>query len=222
MVALPPIVIDVVLPCLNEERALPWVLFRMPAALGVIVVDNGSIDRSVEIARTHGARVVSVAQRGYGAACHAGLVASRAEIVVVMDADASLDPRQVHRVVDPVLRGDADLMVGARRLSERRAQSWRLRWANRALVRRLRGRTGVVLSDLGPMRAARRADLLGLGLSDRRSGYPAETVVRAADAGWRIGEVEVDYHPRLGRSKVTGTPLGVWRAVRDMSAAINR
>ena len=80
----------------------------------------------------------------------------------------------------------------------------------------------MLLTDLGPMRAARRADLLDLGLRDRRSGYPAETVVRAADAGWRIGEIAVDYRPRLGRSKVTGTPLGVWRAVRDMSAAIDR
>ena len=72
------------------------------------------------------------------------------------------------------------------------------------------------------MRAARREDLLGLAILDRRSGYPAETVVRAADAGWRIAEIGVDYRPRRGRSKVTGTPLGVWRAVRDMSAAIAR
>ena len=72
------------------------------------------------------------------------------------------------------------------------------------------------------MRAARRDELLDLAILDRRSGYPAETVVRAADAGWRIAEIDVDYRPRRGRSKVTGTPLGVWRAVRDMSAAISR
>lgn len=212
--------VDVVLPCLNEEQALPWVLSRMPGDVGVIVVDNGSTDRSVQIAKTHRATVVSVEQRGYGAACHAGLLASQADIVVVMDADASLDPRQVQRVVDPVLRDEADLMVGARRPTTRQAQTWRLRWANRALVNQILRRTGVRLHDLGPMRAARRTGLLGLDLQDRRSGYPAETVVRAADARWRIGEVEVDYRPRLGRSKVTGTPLGVWRAVRDMSAAI--
>jgi hypothetical protein len=84
----------------------------------------------------------------------------------------------------------------------------------------VRRRTGLKLGDLGPMRAARREALLGLQLGDRRSGYPAETVVRAADAGWRIVEVDVDYLPRQGRSKVTGSPLGAWRAVRDMSAAL--
>jgi hypothetical protein len=84
----------------------------------------------------------------------------------------------------------------------------------------VRRRTGLELGDLGPMRAARREALLGLQLRDRRSGYPAETVVRAADAGWRIVEVGVDYLPRQGRSKVTGSPLGAWRAVRDMSAVL--
>ncbi len=83
-------------------------------------------------------------------------------------------------------------------------------------------RTGLPLTDLGPMRAARRDELLELAVLDRRSGYPAETVVRAADAGWRIAEIDVDYHPRRGRSKVTGTPLGAWRAVRDLSAVISR
>jgi hypothetical protein len=95
-----------------------------------------------------------------------------------------------------------------------------LRFANRELCRRVRRRTGHHLSDLGPMRAARREALLALRLRDRRSGYPAETVVRAADAGWRIVEVNVDYLPRRGRSKVTGSPLGAWRAVRDMNAVL--
>ena len=217
-----PSSVDVVLPCLNEEQALPWVLSRMPGDFGVIVVDNGSTDRSVEIAVAHGATVVRAAQRGYGAACHAGLLAAEAAIVAVMDADGSLDPQQLPSVVAPLLDETSDLVIGARRPVARRAQSWRLRWANRALVDRIRRRTGVRLHDLGPMRAARRSGLLRLQLQDRRSGYPAETVVRAGDAGWRIDEVWVDYRPRLGRSKVTGTPLGAWRAVRDMTAAINR
>jgi hypothetical protein len=112
-------------------------------------------------------------------------------------------------------------MVGRRR-AVRGAFPWQLRVANRALACRIHRRTGVTLADLGPMRAARRESLLGLKLVDRRSGYPAETVVRAADAGWRIGEATVDYLPRRGRSKVTGTPVGVWHAVRDMSAAMVR
>jgi hypothetical protein len=100
------------------------------------------------------------------------------------------------------------------------AFAWPLRLANRELSRQVLRRTGLRLTDLGPMRAARREALLALHIKDRRSGYPAETVVRAADAGWRIVEVGVDYLPRRGRSKVTGSPMGAWRAARDMSAAL--
>ena len=214
--------VDVVLPCLNEIEALPWVLSRIPPGMSALVVDNGSTDGSAELAVRMGARVVRAEQRGYGAACAAGLQAAEAPIVVVMDADASLDPRQLPRMVDPIIAGQVDLMLGRRIPSGWRALPWPLRVANRALARRIRRRTGVAITDLGPMRAARRQELLGLGILDRRSGYPAETVVRAADAGWRIAEIGVDYRPRRGRSKVTGTPLGIWRAVRDMSAAIAR
>jgi glycosyltransferase involved in cell wall biosynthesis len=213
--------IEVILPCLNEADALGWVLGRMPPELRPIVVDNGSTDESVAIAQKHGAKVVYAARRGYGAACHAGLSAATAGLVAVMDADATLDPQQLDRVVAPVSDGAADLVIGRRRPVNASAFPWPLRFANRALCRRVRRRTGLMLSDLGPMRAARREALLALHLQDRRSGYPAETVVRAADAGWRIVEVGVDYFPRRGRSKVTGSPLGAWRAVRDMSAALH-
>ncbi len=212
--------VDVILPCLNEAEALSWVLARMPADARPLVVDNGSTDDSVQIARDHGAHVVYALQRGYGAACHAGLLAARASVVAVMDADGSLDPQQLDRVVAPVVGGIADLVIGRRQPVNAAAFSWSLRVANRELCRRVRRRTGQHLSDLGPMRAARREALLALQLRDRRSGYPAETVVRAADAGWRIVEVNVDYLPRRGRSKVTGSPLGAWRAVRDMNAVL--
>jgi glycosyltransferase involved in cell wall biosynthesis len=214
--------VDVVLPCLNEIEALPWVLARIPDGMSALVVDNGSTDGSAEFAAAAGARVVHAKERGYGAACHAGLRAAVAPIVVVMDADASLDPQQLPLVVNPILAGDTDLMLGRRVPAGWGAFPWQLRVANRALAARIRRRTGVRVTDLGPMRAARREDLLGLEILDRRSGYPAETVVRAADAGWRIAEIGVDYRPRRGRSKVTGTPLGVWHAVRDMSVAISR
>jgi glycosyltransferase involved in cell wall biosynthesis len=214
--------VDVVLPCLNEIEALPWVLGRIPPGMSALVVDNGSTDGSAQFAARAGVRVVHAQQRGYGAACAAGLQAAEAAIVVVMDADASLDPRQLPRVVDPVVAGGVDLMLGRRIPFGRGAFPWPLRLANRELVRRIRRRTGLPLTDLGPIRAARRDELLELAVLDRRSGYPAETVVRAADAGWRIAEIDVDYHPRRGRSKVTGTPLGAWRAVRDLSAVIGR
>jgi glycosyltransferase involved in cell wall biosynthesis len=212
--------VDLVLPCLNEAAALPWILERLPAEVRAIVVDNGSTDDSPAVAAAAGATVVHCRVKGYGAACHAGLEAAEADVVAVMDADASLDPRQLVRVTAPVLSGRADLMVGRRRPVSRDVWPWHLRLANAELSRRIRRRTGVALHDLGPMRAARRTALLGLGLTDRRSGYPLETVVRAADAGWRIAEVDVDYLPRSGRSKVTGTPLGAARAVLDMSKVL--
>ncbi|MFJ2034056.1 glycosyltransferase family 2 protein [Streptosporangium sp. NPDC087985] len=207
--------IDVVLPCLDEEAALPWVLTRMPPGYRPIVVDNGSTDDSVRIATGLGARVVVEPQRGFGAACHAGLLAATSEVVCFMDADASLDPSRLPEVAGPVLEGRSDLVLG-RRVPEAGAWPAHARVANAVLAWQLRRRTGARLRDLGPMRAARRADLAGLGLRDRRFGYPLEMALRAAAAGWRISEVDVDYLRRAGRSKVTGTVRGTVRAIGDM------
>lgn len=208
--------VDVVLPCLDEAAALPVVLAGLPAGYRAIVVDNGSRDGSGDVARALGAVVVHEARRGFGSACAAGLAAATAELVAFCDADASLDLRDLPAVVDPVRRGDADLVLGRRVPSERGAWPLHARLANRALAGRLRRSTGVTLTDLGPMRAASRAALLDLGVRDRRSGYPLETVLRAAAAGWRVAEVPVPYRPRVGRSKVTGTVRGTWTAVADM------
>jgi glycosyltransferase involved in cell wall biosynthesis len=212
--------IDVILPCLNEAGALPWVLSRMPAGFRPIVADNGSTDDSAAIAAAHGARVVPVPQRGFGAACHAGLLAATSDVVCIMDADASCDPGDLPMVADPVLAGHTGLMLG-RRLARGRG-SWPLhaRIGNRVLAAELRRRTGVPLRDLGPVRAARREALLSLGLTDRRFGYPLEMVLRAAQAGWQIAETGVPYYPRTGKSKVTGTLGGTIRTVRDMRRAL--
>ena len=172
------------------------------------------------MAASLGARVVTESRRGFGAACHAGLLAATADLVAVMDADGSLDPADLPRLAAPVLAGDADLVLGRRRPQGRRAWPWHLRLANAELCRRTRRRTGLRLYDLGPMRVARRAELLALGLTDRRSGYPLEMVVRGCDAGWRVRELDVGYTARTGQSKVTGTPLGAARAVRDMSRVL--
>ena len=208
--------IDVILPCLNEAEALPWVLARMPAGFHPVVADNGSTDASASIAVEHGATVVRVPQRGFGAACHAGLVAATSDIICFMDADASLDPGDLPQVAGPVRLGSADLVLGRR--MTRSLGSWPVhaRVANKVLAVELRRRTGVHLRDLGPMRCARRAQLLALGLSDRRFGYPLEMVMAAANADWRIDEVDIPYLPRSGRSKVTGTVSGTVRTVRDM------
>jgi glycosyltransferase involved in cell wall biosynthesis len=208
--------IDVVLPCLNEAGALPWVLSRMPNGFRPIVADNGSTDESAAVAAAYGARVVHVPQRGFGAACHAGLLAASSDIVCVMDADASFDPGDLPLVADPVKTGAADLMLGRRTTQGKGAWPLHARIGNRVLAAELRRRVGVPVRDLGPMRAARREDLLALNLTDRRFGYPLEMVVRAAEAGWRIAETAVPYYPREGKSKVTGTVRGTARTVKDM------
>ncbi|HEY3682085.1 MAG TPA: glycosyltransferase family 2 protein [Streptosporangiaceae bacterium] len=208
--------IDVILPCLDEAGALPWVLERMPAGYRPIVVDNGSTDGSPEIARAHGAEVVTASPRGFGAACHAGLLAARGDTVCVMDADASLDPAELPAVAGPVRDGAADLVLGRRVPTARGAWPWHARAANRLLAARLHRRTGYDLHDLGPMRAASRTALLALDLTDRRFGYPLEMVLRAAAEGWRVAEVPVAYRPRVGTSKVTGSVRGTARAIADM------
>jgi glycosyltransferase involved in cell wall biosynthesis len=208
--------VDVVLPCLNEAEALPWVLARIPSGWRALVVDNGSTDGSAELARGLGATVVREARRGFGAACHAGLTAATADIVCFCDCDASLDPSLLVPFVSEVRDRGADLVLGRRRPSGRGAWPPHARAGNFVLARMLRHRTGVRLHDLGPLRAARREELLALGLTDRRSGYPLQMVVRASDAGWRIAEHDVPYLPRTGASKVTGTWRGTWQAVRDM------
>ena len=206
---------DVVLPVLNEAEALGWVLERIPSGYRPIVADNGSTDGSAHIARRLGATVVSEARRGFGAACFTGLLAADDEIVCFMDADGSLDPHDLPGVTEPVIDGEADLVLGARR-AERGAWPLHARFGNRVIARHVRRSTGVRLRDLGPMRAARREALLALGLRDRRFGWPLEMVLRAAEEGWRIAEVPVPYRTRTGRSKVTGTVRGTLRTVRDM------
>jgi glycosyltransferase involved in cell wall biosynthesis len=212
-------VVDVVLPVLDEAEALSGVLEAMPPGFRPLVVDNGSSDGSGELATTLGARVVHEPRRGFGAACFAGLTVARSDVVCFMDCDGSLDPADLEAVTAPVLTGVAELSLGARR-PERNAFPLHARVANRVLSLELRRRTGARLTDLGPMRAARREPLLALGIQDRRFGWPLEMVLRAAAAGWRIEEVEVGYRPRVGRSKVTGTAIGTLRAVRDMAAAL--
>ncbi|WP_393059146.1 glycosyltransferase family 2 protein [Streptomyces sp. LN549] len=218
----PAPVADVVLPCLDEAAALPGVLGAIPDGWRAIVVDNGSTDGSAELARSLGATVVHEPQRGFGAACHAGLLAADAEYVCFCDCDGSLDPALLPGFVGRLAAGETDLLLGRRRPQGRGAWPLHARLGNLALSRMLRRRTGLRLRDLGPMRAGRREELLALGLTDRRSGYPLEMVVRASDHGLRVAETDVPYLSRTGKSKVTGTWRGTWQAVRDMRGVLRR
>ena len=207
--------VDIVLPVLDERAAIPDVLASIPDGWHPIVVDNGSTDGSGAVAAEHGAEVVHEPRRGFGAACFAGLRAATGDVVCFMDCDGSLDGHDLPAVVGPVAAGEADLVLGAR-VATRGAWPIHARIANRYLAHAIRRRTGAPVTDLGPMRAARRTDLVALDLRDRRSGWPLEMVLRAGDAGWRIREVSVPYTPRVGRSKVTGTVRGTVQAARDM------
>lgn len=210
---------DVVLPVLNEAAALPYVLARLPFGYRPLVIDNGSDDGSAAVAAAHGVTVVHEPCRGFGAACWAGLLAATDDVVCFMDADGSLDPSELPAVAGPVVQDQADLVLGARS-AERGVWQVHARLANRALMAAVRRRTTLTLTDLGPMRAARRTALLALGLRDRRSGWPLEMVLRAERAGWRVTETPVAFRPRTGRSKVTGTVRGTAQAVRDMSSLL--
>lgn len=213
-------VVDVVLPCLNERAALPRVLGALPPGYRAIVVDNGSSDGSGTLAASLGAVVVLELRRGFGAAAHAGLLAATAEFVAFCDCDGSLDPAQLVPMLDMVRSGRADLVLGARRPAP---GAWPIhaRLANMALSWKLRRLTGIPVTDLGPLRLARRSALLGLDLTDRRSGYPLEMFLKAQRDGWRVAEIPVAYAPRLGKSKVTGTVRGTMTAVKDMRAQLD-
>ncbi|WP_029110977.1 glycosyltransferase family 2 protein [Mycobacterium sp. URHD0025] len=213
--------VTVVLPCLDEEHSLPGVLAAMPDGYRPLVVDNASTDRTAEVARALGATVVAEPRRGYGSAVHAGVVAAATPIVAVLDADGSLDPRELPALVAELDRG-ADLVIGRRRSVPGLHWPWHARLGTAAVCWRLRQRYRVPVHDIAPMRVARRDALIGLGVTDRRSGYPLELLVRAAQAGWRVVERDVAYGPRTGgESKVSGSVRGsivaaldFWRVMR--------
>jgi glycosyltransferase involved in cell wall biosynthesis len=213
--------IDVVLPCLNEAAALPGVLAAFPPGFRALVVDNGSDDGSPAIAAAHGARVLAEPSPGYGAAVHTGIVAATSAVVCVLDADGSLDPAELPRIVAPVLAGAADLAVGRRVPTGAGAWPWHARAGNAVLAALLR-RRGLAVRDIGPIRAFRRDALLELDIRDRRFGYPLELLIRAGRAQWRLVEFDVAYRPRTAgtKSKVSGSVRGTARAIRDMAGVL--
>ncbi|CAA0110381.1 putative glycosyltransferase [Mycolicibacterium vanbaalenii] len=213
--------VTVVLPCLDEAASLPGVLAALPAGYRALVVDNNSTDGTAEVARRHGADVVAERRPGYGSAVHAGVAAATTPIVAVLDADGSLDPRELPGLVDDVERG-ADMAIGRRRAVPGLKWPWHARLGTAAVCWRLRTRHGLQVHDIAPMRVARREPLLALGVADRRSGYPLELLVRAAQAGWTVTERDVAYGPRTGgTSKVSGSVKGSAIAALDFWRVIS-
>ncbi len=211
--------VAVIIPARDEERSLPLVLGAIPPGIAdaIVVVDNGSTDRTAAVARRLGATVVFEAERGYGAACLAGLrhLALRPpDIVVFLDGDFSDQPREMPRLLRPLREQGCDLVIGSRMtgLAQPGALLPQAILGNRLASFLLRLLYGTRCTDLGPFRAARYDRLMALGMRDRTFGWTVEMQARAALAGWKTMEVPVSYRPRVGTSKITGTLSGTLRA----------
>lgn len=207
--------VDVVIPALNEEEALPHVLRAIPreAVRRIVVADNGSTDRTAEVARAHGAEVVREPERGYGAACLAALASLSADppdVVVFLDGDHSDHPEELPSLVAPIARGEADLVIGsrARGEAERGSLTPQQRVGNAIACVALRTLYGARYTDLGPFRAIRWTSLASLGMVDRNYGWTVEMQIKAARRGLPHVEVPVRYRRRIGVSKVSGTLRG--------------
>ena len=207
--------VDVIIPALNEQDALPLVLrdIPRPPVRRVIVADNGSTDRTAEVALKNGAEVVHEPERGYGAACLkalAHLAADPPDIVVFLDGDYSDHPDELLSLIDPIRAGDADMVVGSRTRGrqERGALSPQQRAGNAVACGALRLMYGVRYTDLGPFRAIRWGALRALGMQDRNYGWTIEMQIKAAQRGITYREVPVSYRQRIGVSKVSGTVRG--------------
>ncbi len=205
-----PARLAVIIPALNEERSIAAVLDALPQDLSpdVIVVDNGSTDRTAELAMAHGARVVREPQRGYGAACLAGLAAlQQPEVVAFLDADLSDEPQLLRDLVQPIFEGAADFVIGSRMLGEREpgALPPHSRFGNWLAGRILTHLYGQPATDLGPFRAIRYTTLLQLHMQDRAFGWTMEMQAKATRLRVRTLEIPVPYRKRVGRSKITGS-----------------
>jgi glycosyltransferase involved in cell wall biosynthesis len=215
------IIVDAIIPALDEEAALPGVLEELRATIvrRVVVVDNGSRDRTAEVAARAGAVVVHEPRRGYGAACLRGIATCRAaspppDVIVFLDGDGADDPCELERLVHPISTGGADLVIGSRVLDgarvERFALSPQQRMGNLVAVWMIRLLYGVRHSDLGPFRAIRLDALERLDMRDLDWGWTAEMQVKAVKRRLRVVEVPASWRRRRGgRSKISGTVRGV-------------
>jgi glycosyltransferase involved in cell wall biosynthesis len=204
--------IGVVIPALNEERAIGLVVRDIPTWVDhVVVADNASTDRTTEVARAAGATVVDEPERGYGIACQTAIKAlGPVDVVVFLDGDYSDFPGEMDKLVDPIIAGDADLVIGSRVLGNVQpgALTPQQRFGNWLATTLIRLIWGVKYTDLGPFRAISSPALAAIDMRDRNYGWTVEMQIKAARHGLRSLEVPVDYRPRIGVSKVSGTIRG--------------
>jgi glycosyltransferase involved in cell wall biosynthesis len=218
--------VDVVIPALNEAQAISHVLGEIPAWVRqVVVVDNGSGDGTAEIAAAAGAQVVHEARRGYGYACLAGLAALHTpDVVVFLDGDYSDYPAEMGHLLAPISAGQADLVIGSRLAGKMApgAMLWHAYLGNRLLAWMVRTLTGCQVTDIGPFRAIIWRCLSALEMKEGRYGWTLEMMLKAAQRGYRMLEMPVSYRPRLGRSKVSGSPVVSLKASLVMLATVAR
>lgn len=218
--------VAVVIPALNEEEALPKVLGDLPGWIDeAIVVDNGSMDRTAAVARACGATVVHKSERGYGAACLAGIAhCGETDIIVFLDGDYSDYPQDLDRIVDPVAAGYRDLVLGSRTLgtAERQALTPQQRFGNWLACRLMTLAWDTRYTDLGPLRAIGADALRALDMRDRTYGWTIEMQIKAALAGLAVEEVPVRYRARIGTSKISGTVKGTVMAGTKILSMIAR
>jgi glycosyltransferase involved in cell wall biosynthesis len=205
--------VSVIIPTHNEAQAIARVLADLPSDLAteVIVVDSNSNDGTPEIAARMGARVVQEPRRGYGRACLTGLAAANSpDVVVFLDGDYSDRPSELARLLAPIVEGRADIVLGARLHSQNSGDAlpWHQVFGNRLAASLIRLLYGVKITDLGPFRGARAEVLRQLSLEETTYGWAVEMILKGALAGYRIVEVPVSYHPRIGKSKISGTLRG--------------
>ncbi|QDT69219.1 Undecaprenyl-phosphate mannosyltransferase [Planctomycetes bacterium MalM25] len=207
--------VAVILPALNEEESIRRVLEALPPVGRVIVVDNGSTDATAQIAADAGAEVVAEPRRGYGSACLAGMAEiergeAKPAVVVFLDADASDDPGLLPLLVEPILAGEADFVLGSRMRGEREpgAMPPVAAFGNHFASWLMRTFWKASYTDLGPFRAIRYESLIALGMIDRDYGWTIEMQMKALRHGLRVREIPVPYRRRIGRSKISGTVRG--------------
>jgi glycosyltransferase involved in cell wall biosynthesis len=203
--------VSLIIPALNEAGSLGPLLAEVPAGLihEVIVVNNGSTDRTAEVAQAAGAVVIDEPRRGYGFACAAGSAVAEGDVVAFIDGDGSFAPEELRNLLPPIIQGKADLVLGSRMRGNRVDMPSHQRFGNLLFVWLLRQRFRLKLTDLGPFRAIRRELLMALDMRERTFGWPLEMIIKTARHRKRIVEVPISYYPRTaGRSKVGGTLRG--------------